>query len=158
MTNNISQKVVPRHRRSFSCLTFATTAGGWNTKPLRQTRFFGNDNGVNFSRRFLQRGSVTQSTVTLAVAIIVIVGLSLLGFFYLQQVFGTAARGSDVQALQTKILELQDEQKSLELQGAELRSIQAVEQRVRKFDMVAAHDVAFLAPESGHVAMVNLPK
>lgn len=151
MTANINQKVTPRHKRSFSCLTFATGLGGWSARPVRQTRFFQNSGPV-ITRRWL-RGSITQSTVTIAVAVIVLISLSFLGLFYLQQVFGTAARGSDVQALENKIIELQDKQKSLELEGAELRSIQAVEQRVQKLNLTAASDVAFLVTEPGQVAM-----
>jgi hypothetical protein len=121
-------------------------AGSWQARPVRTSRFF------TSSKLFSQRGSVTQSTITLALALVVLVGLASLGFFYLSQVFGTAAHGTDVQALETKLDDLKQQQ--LQLQGAESRSIQAVEDRVKKLNLVTTDKVSYLTPQTDRVAMV----
>jgi len=75
-----------------------------------------------------------------------LVAVSALGFVYLQQVFGTASQGADIQALEEKIDDLQQTQRSLELEGAQLRSIQAVEDRVQELNLIESDTVAYLAP------------
>lgn len=82
--------------------------------------------------------------------------VSLLGFFYLQQVFGTAAQGSDIQRLEASLVELKEQQRALELEGADVRSLQSVQQRVRELNLVDVDRVAYLAPMPGHVA--RLPR
>ncbi len=81
--------------------------------------------------------------------------VALVGFFYLQQVFGTASRGTDIQALQSQVGELREQQRQLELDGAQLRSIQAVEQRVNTLNLVAVDSVAYLASQPDKVAVVS---
>jgi len=82
-----------------------------------------------------------------------IVLLAVLGFVYLQQVVGTASQGADIQALETKIDDLQETQRQLELEGAELRSIQTVEDRVQELNLVESDQVAYLAPRVERVAL-----
>lgn len=84
-----------------------------------------------------------------------LVGVALLGFFYLQQVLGTASQGTDIQNLESRVLELNKQQRVLELQGAELRSIQAVEERVKQLNLITVDRVAYLASPSGHVAVAK---
>lgn len=81
--------------------------------------------------------------------------ISLLAFVYLQQVFGTANHGTNVQDLESRVIELREEQRALELKGAELRSMQAVEERVRELNLVTVDRVAYLAPEAEHVALLS---
>lgn len=50
-------------------------------------------------------------------------------------------------------MSLQERQKELELEGARLRSIQTVEQQVEKLNLVASEDVAYLAADTGKVAL-----
>ncbi|MAF81269.1 hypothetical protein CL628_04625 [bacterium] len=107
------------------------------------------------SRLFSQRGSITQSTITLSVGLLALVTVSVLGFVYLQQVFGTASQGADIQALEHRIDELQQTQRSLELEGAQLRSIQAVEDRVLELNLIESDSVAYLAPATDTVALNN---
>lgn len=99
-----------------------------------------------------QQGNVSQSALTIGLALISLVGVMVLGFLYLQQVFGTAAHGSNIQALEQQMIELKAKQKELELHGAELRSIQSVEERVKELNLVSAVNVGYLAPLPGHVA------
>lgn len=74
-----------------------------------------------------------------------LVSVTLLGLFYLNQVLGTASQGSDVQMLNEKVNELQEKQRQLELEGAELRSMQSIEQRVQDLNLVGVGHVTYLA-------------
>jgi hypothetical protein len=100
-----------------------------------------------------QRGNVSQSTLTVGFAILALVTTVVLGFLYLQQVFGTAAHGSNIQALEQTMIELKEQQKQLELDGAQLRSIQSVEERVKELNLISANNVGYLAPRPAHVAL-----
>ncbi len=131
------QNVVPRHRKGLNFSLHRIGENGWRTKRVR----------MNMPSRLLsQRGSITQSTITLSVGLLALVTVSVLGFVYLQQVFGTASQGADIQALEQKMDELQQTQRSLELEGAQLRSIQAVEDRVQELNLIESDAVAYLAP------------
>jgi hypothetical protein len=143
MTAKIQQQVVKRHSQA-SGSVHGITRKQWNNNSI-------------FSRRApgisAQSGSAQHSTVTLAFALSSLVVVALLGMFYLQQVFGTAERGTDLQALETEIMDMKQQQKELELEGARLRSIQTVEENVNKLNLVASEEVAYLAPDAGKVAM-----
>jgi Tfp pilus assembly protein PilN len=134
MTAKIQQNVAPRRHQSYS------TPSLFTRRQLNQS---------NWS----QGGLVEHSTITITVALVAVIGVSLLGFFYLQQVFNTASQGTNIQQLETQIMSLQERQKELELEGARLRSIQAVEQQVEKLNLVASEDVAYLAADTGKVAL-----
>lgn len=103
------------------------------------------------SRQY-QRGNVSQSTLTVGFAILCLVATVVLGFLYLQQVFGTAAHGSNIQSLEQSMIQLKERQKELELEGAELRSIQSVEERVDQLNLISANNVGYLVPRPAHVA------
>lgn len=149
MTANIQQHVVPRHRAGRTFLSQVTREGTWQTRQLR-----GWSVGKSVTR-YTQRGSVTQSTITVGFATLALFFVALLGFFYLQQVFGTASQGSDIQALQSEIVALREQQRGLELEGAQLRSIQSVEERVQKLNLVTVNSVAYLADQPDKVAVVG---
>lgn len=108
---------------------------------------------VSPRHRRSQSGNVSQSTVTIGFAIIALVSVMALGFLYLQQVFGTATHGSNIQSLEQQMISLKEKQKELELQGAKIRSIQSVEERVQKLNLVSASNVGYLAPRTGRVAL-----
>ena len=143
---HIQQNVIPRHRRGLNFSLHRLGGGGWRTRRVRMNMP---------SRLFSQRGSITQSTITLSVGLLALVTVSVLGFVYLQQVFGTASQGADIQALEHRIDELQQTQRSLELEGAQLRSIQAVEDRVLELNLIESDSVAYLAPATDTVALNN---
>lgn len=122
MTAHITQRVAARRR-------FKTSETNWiPTSP-------------SFRR---QRGSLTQQTVTIGFGVMLITSLSLLGFFYLQQVLSTASRGNDIHALENQLLELKTQQKSLELNSAELRSIQTIENSVNGLNLMPTDKVSYL--------------
>jgi hypothetical protein len=99
-----------------------------------------------------QQGAVSQSTLTVGFAVLALTSTVMLGFLYLQQVFGTAAHGSTIQTLEQSMLQLKERQNELELEGAQLRSIQSVEQRVEELNLISANTVGYLAPRPDHVA------
>lgn len=105
-------------------------------------------------RRFQQRGSVDHSTITIGLGLTGLVMVTLLGFFYLQQVIHTAAQGTDAQVMESQVVELKDRQRALELEGAQLRSLQTVEQRVQKLNLVLTDKVSYLAAKSNQVALI----
>lgn len=127
MTANIPQFVIPRSRG-----------------PVRA------------GRRKLpsQSGRITHTTVTAAFGVSTLVMLAVLGFFYLQQVLHTASQGTDVHALESHLIDLKQQQRELELEGAQLRSLQSVEDRVQKLNLAPTGPVSYLAPTPDHVAIL----
>ena len=123
MTANIQQNVVPRNRR-----------------------------GQKINSAQLQRGNISHATITATFGLLTLVVLSMLGFFYLQQVLGTASQGTDIAELETRLIELKQRQRDLELKGAQLRSLQTVESRVQKLNLVTSNQVTYLSPVTGQVA------
>lgn len=127
MTVKIQQNIAPRRRQS---------------KPFYQLN---------------QQGAISQSSVTIGFAMVAIVSVMAIGFLYLQQIFGTAAHGSTIQSLEQEMVNLKERQRELELQGAQIRSIQSVEERVKKLNLVSANNVNYLASSSGRVALNLAP-
>ena len=152
MTARIAQSVAPRSRSDFrSSLRFA------NFIPTRPSRQAGARQ--TFSKRPLaplfnrQAGAMTHSTITMSLGLIALITVSLLGFFYLQQVMGTASQGTDIHALETSIVDLKEKQKALELQGAELRSLKNIEGKVEKLNLVTIDKVAYINVPTDKVAL-----
>ena len=168
MTANIKQNVTPRHRQSFSFIAEFSPAlrgearsngrphGSWRTRRSA---------GQHITRRSIvteqrsrvwsswQRGSVNQGTLTMAFAVVVLIAIVMLSFLYLQQVFGTTSQGADVQELKTRLIEVSEKQRELELQGAELRSIQNVEERIQQLNLVESTTFAYLESGDDRVAL-----
>lgn len=124
MTANIQQQVIPRS---------APPAGGWRTRRA-------------------QTGSINRQTVTLGFTLLVLFSLGMLGFFYLQQVLETASQGSEISELENHLMDIKTKQRSLELESAELRSIQNIEGQLNTLNLVATDQVAYLALPEGRVA------
>ncbi len=104
------------------------------------------------SRASREHGSITPTTITAMLGITVIAAVAILSFIYLGQVQDTAAQGSDIHRLEERILELRERQRALELESAELRSIQAIERRVPALNLVPADQVTYLEPLPDRVA------
>ena len=153
MVPNVQQHVVPRHRRAGTFMSYFLPGTGWQVRRSgrRESRFARLAAFGRTSARW-QRGSVNNSTVTVAFAIVALVSVVLLGFLYLSQVFGTASQGTDIQELEQEVVELRERQRALELEGAELRSIQAVEDHIQELNLVVADQVAYLPAVSDRVA------
>ena len=135
MTANISQHVIPRLRHS---------------QPTgRQARY---RRSAISTRRSAQRGSITHTTVTAAFGISTLVVLAFLGFVYLQQVLHTASQGTDVHVLESQLIDLKQKQRELELQGAQLRSLQTVEEHVKELNLAPVNHVTYLNQSPNYVA------
>jgi hypothetical protein len=74
------------------------------------------------------------------------------GFLYLQQILHTASNGTDIQALEKRINELKNEERALKLEGARLRSIQTVEERVKELNLVPTDHVTYLKTAPNRLA------
>lgn len=102
-----------------------------------------------------QTGSINSTTISLAFGLLIIASVFSLGFFYLGQVLNTASQGSDIQQLEEKIVELKEQQRQVELEGARLRSIDNIEERVHDLNLVATSKVTFLNPSVDNVVALN---
>lgn len=94
-----------------------------------------------------QRGSINPTTTVLTLGIIVITSIAFLSFFYLGQVQSTAAQGTDIQALEEQIQQLRERQRNLELEGAQLRSIQTIEDKAQKLNLITTDQFTYLFQE-----------
>jgi len=119
MTAKIQQHVVPRR--------------GVSSSSWRQPRLFA------------QRGSVTQYTMAVTAGLLLLLSLGAVGFLYLQQVLNTASQGSEMSTLEQKIMDLKEQERTIELQGAQLRSLETVQKKVEDLHLVNTQTVSYLA-------------
>lgn len=135
MTAKISQHVVPRsaHRARARYLSW---------RPVRSQR------GLR-----AQRGNTTPTAIGATVGVSTLIVLAILGFMYLQQVLHTASQGTDIHALETKLIELKQQQRELELEGAQLRSLQTVENHIQRLNLVPTERVSYLSETPEYVAV-----
>lgn len=62
-------------------------------------------------------------------------------------------------ALEAKIIEIREKNRQLELEGAELRSLKSVEERVQQLNLASAESIAYLqAPENSDGRQLSLKK
>lgn len=149
MTARIAQSVMPRSRSDFR------SSLRWTAPSIRQQK----NRTPLFSRRSLpaaftrQTGAITHSTITMSLGLIALFAVALLGFFYLQQVMGTASQGTDIHTLESKIVDLKEKQRQLELEGAQLRSLKTIETNVNQLNLVATEKVSYLENPADKVAL-----
>lgn len=152
MTARIAQQIVPRHRSNFrSSLRWTKTAIRTSVASRPQRRF------SLLPALNPQRGSVSHGTITISLGFIALITVSLLGFLYLQQVVGTASQGSDIHALESSLVELKEQQRQLELEGAQLRSLKTIEDKVEHLNLVATEKYAYLNVTPDKVALSSQP-
>jgi len=135
MTPNISQHVTPRQRRQNSRFSYS----------LRQKK----------GSPIWQQGSINSTTITLGLGVIIISSVAFLSFFYLGQVLNTASQGTDIQTLEERIVELKEQQREVELEGAHLRSIDNIEDRIDQLSLISTNRVSFLKTTTDKVAAVS---
>lgn len=112
-------------------------------------------NGNRIERRSSNRGAINHTTAALMLGFAAVSLVGMLGFFYLQQVVHTASQSTDVHVLESKITDLKEKQRVIELEGAQLRSLKNVEQDMEKMNLVPTDKVSYLAPVGDStVAMV----
>ena len=102
-----------------------------------------------------QRGSIDHGTAAAMFGIVAVVLVGMFSFFYLQQVVHTASQGEDISQLQAQLSNLKDQQKALELDGAQLRSLQTIQQQTGAMNLVPTDSVSYLAPTDGRVAVLT---
>lgn len=103
-------------------------------------------------RTFSERGSIDRATITITAGMMALVVVGMLGFFYLRQVIGTASQGGNIHTLETTLGQLKERQRQLELEGAQLRSLQTIEEYTQHLNLIAVDRVTYLAPDDNRVA------
>ena len=129
MKATISQHITKRHT-SFSNKRWHCTPNGEWHQNMRSNKW--------------ERGSISSTTITLGLSITVIIFVAGLSFLYLGQVLDTAEHGTDINDIEEHISELKERQHTLELEGANLRSIQAIEQKIPDLNLVKTDNVSYL--------------
>lgn len=110
---------------------------------------------VKSHRSISQRGSIDHGTAAAMFGIVAVVLVGMFSFFYLQQVVRTASQGADINQLESQLSSLKEQQKTLELDGAHLRSLQTIQQQTGSMNLVPADSVSYLAPTDGRVAVLT---
>lgn len=72
------------------------------------------------------------------------------GFLYIFQVTSSAVGGYDTTSLEKQIVKLQDERRDLEMQAADLQSLQSIERGAKKLQLVASDKVLYTSPISNN--------
>lgn len=72
------------------------------------------------------------------------------GFLYIFQVTSSAVGGYDTTSLEKQVAILQDERRDLEMQAADLQSLQSIEQGAKKLQLVASDKVLYTTPISNN--------
>jgi len=68
------------------------------------------------------------------------------GFLYIFQITSSAVGGYDTTSLEKQITKLQDERRDLEMQVADLQSLQSIERGAKKLRLVASDKVLYTSP------------
>ncbi|MDA1169004.1 MAG: hypothetical protein O3A36_01545 [bacterium] len=124
------------------------------TPKIQQNVVSRNGNRVQSVSRS-NRGAINHTTAALMLGFAAVTMVGALGFFYLQQVVHTASQSTDVRELESRITDLKEKQRVIELQGAQIRSLKNVENDVEKMNLVPTEKVSYLAPiNDDRVAMV----
>jgi len=95
-------------------------------------------------------GRMQISSVSLAFVLIAVIFIC--GAFYLFQVNSIATRGFEVRELEKKIQELGKENKKMEIQEVELRSMYNIEKASKELNLVDSREVTYIEIK-GPVAM-----
>lgn len=91
--------------------------------------------------------------VTLTVVVIFLV--CLLSLFFLAQVFQSSTKGYEITDLEKRIKELKEENKSLEIRAAELKSFDNIKNEAEKLNMVQASKIVYIRQSGSSVAVAS---
>jgi cell division protein FtsL len=94
---------------------------------------------------------LTGKTIALQVLLLVVIVLA--GFSYLFYINRTATGSFEIKSLESKVAQLQDQNKTLELQTAEMQSLGNVEEGIKDMQMVAVSHVQYLPAVGAAVAV-----
>lgn len=139
MTIKRTQHIIKRHSTFSNKRWYCTPHGGWHQSICNNK---------------WERGSISSATITLGLGLTVILVVAGLSFFYLGQVLNTAAQGTDIHVIEERISALKERQHALELEGAHLRSIQAIEQKIPELNLVKTDNVSYLNQPTERVAVL----
>lgn len=89
-------------------------------------------------------GSVAPGPVTMVVGLVVL--FCVLSMMFLVQVFQSSTTGYEVSALQDQIDDLKEDNKKLEIQAAELQSLDSIEKSVQEINMVPLDSIVYVEP------------
>jgi hypothetical protein len=71
------------------------------------------------------------------------------GFLYIHQVTSSAVGGYDITSLERHVNALKEQEQQLELKAAELQSLKAIEERIRRLNFIPTEQMAFTSPLFG---------
>lgn len=91
--------------------------------------------------------------VTLTVVVIFLV--CLLSLFFLAQVFQSSTKGYEITDLEKRIKNLEEENKSLEIRAAELKSFENIKNEADKLNMVQSNKIVYIRQSGTSVAVAN---
>lgn len=149
MKPNIQQHVVSRSTARLAFAGAGTFAWQGGAALPRNTRRHAR------ATSSMQWGNINSNTLTIVLGVLAVIVVGTLGFAYLNQVMTTAGAGTDIHDVESQILELRERQKGLELEGAQLRSIQSIEGSTQSLNLVATDKVSYLAQTPDRVAQLS---
>jgi hypothetical protein len=106
-------------------------------------------------RRRAHTISRTFSTGPIAATFIVILAIFVLGVWYLFVEGQLATAGYDIRELEARVDVLAEENRKLELEAAQARSIQTIEASSQKLNMVKSDQVVFVKRTTPFVAALS---
>lgn len=102
-------------------------------------------------RLFSQR--LKTGPVTLTVVVIFLV--CLLSLFFLAQVFQSSTKGYEITDLEKRIKDLKEENKSLEIKAAELKSFENIRNEAETLNMVQSNKIVYIRQGGTSVAIAQ---
>lgn len=87
------------------------------------------------------------------ILVLLVAAIFMCFFVYLWQVNGMATKGYKIKDLQTRVYDLKDQNKKLELQVADLRSSARISEKIKEMNLVEVVRIEYLIDNSGSVAV-----
>ncbi len=76
--------------------------------------------------------------------------LIIFGMVYLTQVNSTSTKGYEIKKLESRLTELKEQQKRLDLEAAALKSVQNLEAEVKVLNLIPSQGIRYLPKESDY--------
>jgi len=106
-----------------------------------------NRNNIIYSRN-QERALVKQSRNKKAIIFLLILFIALFGILYIVQVNSAATSGYKIQKYKNELMELQSNNKNLELKLSEVRSLEFLEGKIENLNMAKAEKIDYISPIS----------
>lgn len=98
-------------------------------------------------------GRVKSGPVTMVMVVVFLV--CVLSFFFLAQVFQSSTKGYEITELQNKVKDLEEQNKSLEIEAAELKSFENLKSEAETLNMVSTSEIVYLKKSGTSVAVAS---